>query len=190
MAYSTESFDSEIVRQLQSGGVGLLPSDTIYGLSCRALDEAAVERLRLVKKRQGSKRLIVLIGDLSQLKILGLNEGYAEYVKDFWPGPLTLVYPAAGAPLWLHRGEKEFGVRLPASPELRKLITKTGPITSTSANEEGGEPVKNARQARKLFGDKLDFYVDGGQLDNQPSTLAAIRNGKLEVIRPGAVKID
>ena len=80
-------------------------------------------------------------------------------------------------------------VRLPGHKQLRELIAKTGPIISTSANLQG-EPVShNLAQARKYFGDQLDFYVDAGVLKGEPSTIVRSKNGSLEVVRAGACKI-
>jgi L-threonylcarbamoyladenylate synthase len=80
-------------------------------------------------------------------------------------------------------------VRVPDNFELRNLIKKTGPIVSTSANLRGQEPAKTVKEARKYFGDRLDFYVDAGHLDSQPSTLVKIENNKLKVVRQGAYEI-
>jgi L-threonylcarbamoyladenylate synthase len=190
MAYTTDSFDDEIVRRLQQGGVGLLPTDTIYGLSARALDQTAVERIHKLKRRDSSKPLIVLISDLKMLDLLSISANQAEPVKDYWPGPLSLEFQAPHAPAWLHRGIKHFAIRMPDYPELLKLIDNVGPIVSSSANLQGEQPVKAVKEAKDLFGDRLDFYVDAGELDNPPSTLAVIDDGKLVVVRPGALKLS
>lgn len=189
MSYITDSFDDEIVRRLEAGGVGLLPSDTIYGLSARALDRGAVERIHALKDRSPGKPMIVLISDIKMLDLLSISADQAGLAKDYWPGPLSLEFQAPDAPAWLHRGLKHFAIRLPDYPELRQLIDKVGPLVSTSANIEGQEPVSSVAEARRVFGDKLDFLVDAGQLDNPPSTLAVVEDGRLKVVRQGAVKI-
>jgi L-threonylcarbamoyladenylate synthase len=79
---------------------------------------------------------------------------------------------------------------LPDYPDLLKLIDTVGPLVSTSANLQGSKPAANVKEAQKIFGERLNFYVDTGQLANPPSTLAVARNGHLEIQRLGAVKID
>jgi L-threonylcarbamoyladenylate synthase len=190
MAYMANEFDDEIVRLLQQGGVGLLPTDTIYGLSCRALDEQAVERIHKLKERDDGKPLIVLISDTKMLNMLSISDKQASIVENYWPGRLSVILPAPQTPAWLQLDTDSLAVRLPDHPELLELINKVGPIVSTSANLQGAAPVKSADEAVKIFDDKLDFYVDAGELDNPPSTLAVVDNGRLKVVRPSAVKID
>lgn len=190
MTYKTYSFDDEIVRRLGQGGIGLLPSDTIYGLSGRALDEAAVIKIRRIKGRDNQKPFIVLISDLRMLDLLSIPPEQAETFERYWPGPLSVVFQAPGAPDWLRAPDGSLAVRLPDYPELTALIDKAGPLISTSANLQAQDPVKNVREAEGLFGDELDFYVDAGELDIPPSTLARIENGKLKVIRQGSIKIN
>jgi len=166
-----------------------MPSDTIYGLSARALDEQAVERIHKLKERDSNKPCIVLISDLKMLNMLSISPEQAKLVEPYWPGPISLEFDASASPTWLHRGNNFFAIRMPNFPELLDVIRKVGPIISTSANLQGREPAKSALEAKEIFGEKLDFYVDTGELHNQPSTLVKAANGKLEVIRPGAVKI-
>ena len=189
MSYVTDSFDDEVTRLLMRGGVGLLPTDTIYGLSCRAMDAAAVGKIHKLKNRSAHKPFIILISDIKMLDLLSISPEQAKITEQYWPGPLSVIL-SSQAPDFLTLGTASLAVRMPDSPNLIELISRTGPITSTSANLEGEQPVQSVPAAQKLFGDKLDFYVDAGNLDNPPSTLAVIKDGKLEVVRQGAAKID
>lgn len=189
MSYLTDSFDEKVVELLKHGGVGLLPSDTIYGISCMALEKEAVERVHKLKSRDSNKPFIVLISDVKMLDLLSISKVDAKSVNQYWPGPLSVVFPALNAPEWLQLGTKTLAVRLPNKPDLLSLISKVGPIVSTSSNLQGEQPASSEKEAQQIFGDKLDFYVDVGKLDNPPSTLAVIENGKLKVVRQGAVKI-
>lgn len=190
MSYSTDKIDDHVVQLLKSGKVGLLPSDTIYGLSALALNEQAVERIHRLKVRDSSKPLIVLIAKIEQLDDLGLKKEQAELVEQYWPGPLSVIFKSENIPEWLQLGTKSLAVRMPGYLELCDLIAKIGPIISTSANLQGQKPAESAAEAQKIFGGKLDFYVDMGKLEGQPSTLVVIENGKLKVVRQGACKIQ
>ena len=189
MSYLTNSFDEKIIGLLNGGRVGLLPTDTIYGLSGRAADKPAVERIYRLKNRGSRKPLIILISDLKMLDLLSISAEQAEAVDPYWPGALSVIFRTDQAPDWLQRGTGSLAVRLPNFPELLALIDRVGPLVSTSANIRGQRPVPSIQEARKIFGDRIDFYVDGGLLNGKPSTLAALDGDRLNVIRPGAVKI-
>lgn len=78
---------------------------------------------------------------------------------------------------------------MPDYPQLLDLIGRVGPIISTSANPTGQKPAINMQEAKNYFGDSLDFYMDAGNISGAPSTIARLKNGKLEVIRVGSLKI-
>ena len=183
------NFDDQVGRLLAAGGVGFMPSDTIYGLSCAALNEQAVEKIYDIKGRQKDKPLIILIGDYSQLAGLKIDRGLLAPFTKYWPGPLTIKLEIDGTPPWLERGTRTIAVRMPKDKQLAGLLAKTGPLISTSANPADEQPAETVEQAKAYFGDKLDFYVDVGKLSGQPSTIAKPIFGKLEVVRQGAVKI-
>jgi L-threonylcarbamoyladenylate synthase len=82
-------------------------------------------------------------------------------------------------------------VRIPDDKKLQALLKETGPLLTSSANPPGKKPADTIAEARKYFGDKVDFYSDGGDLSKrQPSTVIRIIDDAVEVLRQGAVKID
>jgi len=190
MAYRTDNFDDEIVRRLTRGSIGLVPTDTIYGISSRALDKSAADRIRQVKGRSHSKSFIVLISDIKMLDLLSISASQASAVKKYWPGPLSAIFRAPLAPDWLRAADGTLAIRLPDYGGLRQLIDKVGPIISTSANVAGQPPALTAAEAKSVFDDQLEFYVNVGPLDNPPSTLAAIKDGRLKVLRQGSVNLS
>jgi L-threonylcarbamoyladenylate synthase len=189
MSYFTNWIDDQVVELLKSGKVGLLPSDTIYGLSAIALNENAVKKVHRLKDRSGHKPFIVLISDTPQLEVLGIESTQAKIVKNYWPGALSVIFASKTIPSWLQLGSRSLAIRMPANQKLCDLIAKTGPIISTSANLEGEKPANSAKEAQEVFGEQLDFYVDIGKLEGEPSTLVAIENEKLKVVRQGSLKI-
>lgn len=189
VSYFTNKIDDKIIEHLKCGSVGFLPTDTIYGLSTTAANEKAVKKVHNLKNRD-QKPFIILISNLGQLADLGINRAEAHLVEKYWPGPLSVIFGSANVPEWLQMGTKSLAVRLPASKILCDLIAKIGPIVSTSANLQGQEPARNVEEAKKYFGEKLDFYVDVGEISGQSSTLVKIENDKLQVIRRGAYKLN
>jgi len=176
---------------LEPATVGVIPTDTVYGLAARAADQAAAARLYELKARAGKPGTIIA-ANRQQLEDLGLKHRYLKAVEQFWPGAVSVIIPAANPELaYLHQGKMSLAVRIPADPDLQELLEQTGPLLTTSANQPGQPVSTTIEQARAVFGDQVDFYEDGGDLsDRQPSTVIRIIDDAIEVLRPGAVKID
>lgn len=190
MSYKTDKFDQQAIDIVRHGGIGLVPSDTVYGLSCQALNEAAVARLHSLKRREGNKPFIILISSINQLKSLGIDKKDAFNIFKYWPGPVSAVLPCTNAPSWLDMGTSTLAVRLPDNKQLLDFINQVGPIVSTSANLHKQEPATDAQAAEKLFGDSLELYIDKGVISGLPSTIVKVDKDNLEVLRQGSVKID
>ena len=173
------------------GTVGVIPTDTIYGLAARATDAEAVERLYALKKRD-AKPGTLIAANLEQLESLGLKHRYLKAVEGFWPGAISIIIPCGDPALkYLHRGKLSLAARIPADAKLQKLLLKTGPLVTTSANHPGEPPAETIAQAKKYFGNEVDFYKDGGDLSGRaPSTIIRVVDDAIEIIRDGAVKID
>jgi len=76
-------------------------------------------------------------------------------------------------------------IRMPKDEWLLDIIRKTGPLVAPSANLQNAPTVKNMDEAIAIFGDDVDFYVDGGVCEGVSSTLAKFNGDKLEILRPG-----
>lgn len=186
MSYCTDSFNEKVVELLKGGGVGFMPSDTVYGLSARALDQVAVEKIYHLKQRDEGKPCIVLLSSVDQAMQLMIDPKDLAAVNMFWPAPLTFIVSAEKSPVYLHRGKKTMAVRIPENESLRDLIATVGPLVSTSANIQDQPISLTPQHAQEVFGDNLGFYVDIGTLSGQPSTIVRQVDGRLEVVRPGA----
>jgi L-threonylcarbamoyladenylate synthase len=188
MSYKTFEFDREVARLLIMGGVGVLPTDTVYGLSAQALNKNAVEKVHKLKDRSEHKPFIILI---SNLDLLSITQIPIAMVNKYWPGPLSVIMDAPEAPAWLSLGSQSLAIRLPAHKQLLALIDQVGPLVSTSANIENQPVVRSVSEAEDIFGDQLDFYVDQGPASEaNPSTIVKFNKNKLEVLRHGDIKIN
>ncbi len=181
--------NSEVIRLLNDGAVGVLPTDTVYGLSCRAADKSAVTRLYNLKRRD-NKPGTVIAANIDQLTELGIKARYLKAVQHFWPNPISIVIPSQDLE-YIHLGKSGIAIRIPKSAELTTLLEETGPLLTTSANQPGSPEAANIKQARDYFGDSIDFYIDGGDLSGRkPSTVIRIVDDAVEVLRQGAVRIS
>lgn len=182
--------DVRLVELLHDGGVGVMPSDTVYGLVCRAADKEAVARLYQIKARDG-KPGTVIAASVEDLVELGIPRRYLKPVEHFWPNPLSIVVPDEASLAYLDKNMMSLAVRIPADTRLGKILEGTGPLLTTSANHPG-EPVANTLQeAQAYFEDRLDFYVDGGDLSGRPpSTVVRIVDDEIVVLRQGSLRFD
>ena len=176
-----ESF-AEIEKILLSGGIGVLRTDTLYGLVAVAEDRAAVERVYALKSRDETKSPIVLIASIDQ--VFDTIDTPAS-LDSYWPGKVSIVLPSVTAPSWIQRGNHSVAYRLPDDMALQNLLETTGPLIAPSANPEGSTPASTITEAIAYFGDAVDFYVDGGTVtDTAPSRLIRIsQGGDVEVLR-------
>lgn len=185
----TQLHDAHITSLLQEGMIGVIPTDTVYGVVCRAADEAAVHRLYKVKHR-AHKPGTIIAASVEQLVQLGLKPRYLKAVEQFWPGPISVIIPSYELS-YLHLGKLSVAVRIPAHEELRALLEVTGPLLSSSANITTQPVATNIAQAQRYFRDTVDFYVDGGDMaGHKPSTLLRVLDDAIEVLRHGDVDVD
>jgi L-threonylcarbamoyladenylate synthase len=180
--------NNSFIKILKAGGIGVLTTDTIYGLLGSALKPETVERIYQVRKRKPSKPLIILLGREEELEKFGvkLSPGQRRLLAELWPGPVSIILPLKKAALkrfeYLHRGTKALAFRLPYPKALRDLLLTTGPLVAPSANPEGLAPARTIKQAKAYFGDQIDFY-QGGKTKTKASKLVALDGEKIVVLR-------
>jgi L-threonylcarbamoyladenylate synthase len=184
MKIFTSLNDPEVAAILTGGGVGVLRTDTLYGLVGKADNEAAVQRIYSLKHRDEAKSPIVLIASQDQLYNAPDSET-ASLLRDVWPGKVSVIIPSMRAPLYIRRGNDSVAYRLPNDEALTRLVALTGPLVAPSANLEGDAPAMDIQEAIGYFGDEVDFYVDGGRVtDATPSQLLRVtENGSFERLR-------
>jgi L-threonylcarbamoyladenylate synthase len=175
---------------LKQGKIGVIPTDTVYGLVCIAKSAQSVKRLYAAKKRE-NKPGTVIAADAEQLEDLGLKRRYLKAVEQFWPGAVSVCIPTADPALaYLHMNAGSLAVRIPDDGALLSLLKQTGPLQTTSANMPDEPVAISLADAKKYFGKHVDFYVEGGDLsDRKPSTVVRIVDDAIEVLRQGTVDI-
>jgi L-threonylcarbamoyladenylate synthase len=185
---------SEAARILRAGGVVALPTETVYGLGARALDERAVARVFRIKGRPGHHPLIAHVLDEEQGRALSSSwpRLASRLARAFWPGPLTLVVErAAHVPARVAGGGMSIAVRAPSHAVARAVIAALGePVAAPSANRYQGLSPTNASHVVKQLGDDVDLVLDAGSCEaGIESTVVDVRAEIARVLRPGAVDI-
>ncbi len=173
---------------LRHGGVLAVPTETFYALAADPFETGAVERIFEIKGRPEDEPLPVLFARRSDLERLGVEADSKTLDRYFeiWPAPLTVVVPIR-APIAASRGRRTIAVRLPASKKLRDLLSLVGPLTGTSANRSGEEPLFSPVTVESEFRREIDLLVDGGKTPGgKPSTLVDATREPPVILRRGA----
>jgi L-threonylcarbamoyladenylate synthase len=170
------TFDSVIA----GGGVVVFPADTVYGLACDPLDEAAVAKLYALKGRPPDKPAAVMFFDRDQALLPELPERTRAIMARLLPGAVTLLVPSGRFPL--AGGEGTLGVRVPDIPPLGRA-----PVLQSSANVTGGPDARRLEDVPEAIRRGADLVIDGGELPGTPSTVVDLRGDELRIVRVGAV---
>jgi L-threonylcarbamoyladenylate synthase len=180
----------EALRVLRGGGIVAYPTETFYGLGVDARSPAACDRLFELKGRPAGKALPCIVSGLGQLEEVArcLGSAVLPLVREFWPGPLTLVIEAKPG-LAASSPEGGLAVRASGLRLPRDLAEGLGaPITATSANRSGEPPATTAEEVLSELGPELDLILDGGPCaGGLPSTIVDVRETPPRLIREGRV---
>ncbi len=180
---------------IASGGVVAIPTDTLYGLAADATNPEALDRVYEIKGRPAHMPLPVLVCGWEQVAMVsavsGANHDMARALAErYWPGPLTLVLPAApGLPTRLTGGLDTIAVRMPDHEVPLALAEGIGrPITGTSANPSGGADITDPDELRRALGGVVDGIITSGSVPlGTASTIVAISDRNLTLLRAGAL---
>ncbi|MBN2010374.1 threonylcarbamoyl-AMP synthase [candidate division KSB1 bacterium] len=176
---------------LRDGVIGY-PTETVYGLGANALREPAIHNIFRLKQRDQDKPILVIASDTEMINriVKSIPDAALRLADAFWPGPLTMLFPAANnLPSALLGGRSTIGIRIPDHPVCLELLRYCGvPITSTSANISGDQNPMSAEEVANAFGDQLDALIDGGiATSRMPSTVVDISTDPPKLIRDGVI---
>jgi len=179
---------ADIVSMLKKGGIGVMPTDTIYGLVGSAMNPDTVERIYKVRRRDLKKPFLILISSIKDLEKFEVDFSSFDkkILKEYWPGKVTIILPLSKTSIekfrYLHRGNNTLAFRLPKKAELISLLKKTGPLIAPSANISGGLPSRNLKEAKVYFGENVDFYISG-KVSKKSSKIITLISGAVNTVR-------
>ena len=182
------------VAALQRGDLVVLPTDTVYGVAADAFSPAAVERLLAAKGRGRDMPVPVLVGDVRGLHGLAaeVTEQMQALVDAHWPGPLTIIVPAAPTLAWdLGETRGTVAVRMPQHPVALDVLSSTGPLAVSSANRTGHPPPATADEAERQLGAAVAVYLEAGSSGEAvASTIVDLTGERPQVRRAGALSVE
>ncbi len=191
--------DLEAIRQaaeiIRRGGIGVFPTETVYGLGADAFNPLAVARIFEVKRRPYFDPLIVHVAshdDLEKL-VLEVPSNARSLMDRFWPGPLTVVLlKKEEVPDIVTAGLPTVAVRMPKHPMALGLIERAGtPIAAPSANPFGYLSPTTAHHVEERMKAQIDFILDGGPCEvGLESTILSFSEAKPRLLRPGGVPLE
>ncbi len=181
-AISRETLESAAGR-LRSGGVVIIPTDTVYGIAAHPECASAVERIRTIKGRRSDKPIALLAADRDAVMAFcgQLSAAADTLMQAFWPGALTLVLPC---------GDLFEGFRVPAHPQICELLRACGgTLRVTSANLSGCMPALSAVEALRDVGLEADMVIDGGVSPGgvASTVVRAEADSTVTILREGAI---
>lgn len=187
----TDSQIADCVRVLNQGGILAIPTETVYGLICRADQPAALKRLYEIKQRPQGKPFALFVS--------GWEDVFPGYVREnavartlarhFWPGPLTIVTEARSACPASYEGS--VGLRCPDHPVVQRLLNACGGLlVNTSLNLSSQPPARNLHEVRGIV-QQIDIALDAGGLPEAlPSTVVDCSQTPPHVLRVGELPVD
>lgn len=182
--------DPELAAALIYGAVGVIPTDTVYGLVAAERNRGAIKKMYSTKQRNRQPGTTIAASTDDLLEI-GFPKETLERAAQYWPDPISVEMQTTDIPRYITVGQPVMAARIPNKEDLLELLTKTGPLMTTSANKPGEPTATTIKAAIDYFGDSIDFYVDAGDLgERPPSTIIGFDTyGNAIVYRQGAIKI-
>ena len=178
------------VNVLQSGGVVIFPTDTVYGIGALPKFPKAIERIYDFKARPVSMPLPLLLSGAHQMSEVSLHRSNNVHAlaNIFWPGPLTIILPNAFKEISESvNSAGTIAVRCPNHSFVRELIAITGPVATTSANLHGEATPMTLTLIAESFKD-VELGIDDGECDHgTASTIIECNDTSLKIIREGPI---
>ena len=177
----------------RAGAVILFPTDTLYGLGVDPASAAGLEALFRLKGRDPGKPLPVLLAaaSLADRYAAAIPAPWRALMERFWPGPLTLLFPAVpGLPQGIRSASGKIALRVPGNGLCRSVLRAAGgSLTGTSANAAGAGGTGDPAVALRGLGTGIGVFVNAGTLPPSPAStiLDMDASGAVAVLRAGAM---
>ena len=183
---------SRAVEILRSGGVGIYPTDTTYGLGCDLYSKRSTDRVYQIKGMDKAHPMSFLCSDLSEVARYAVveNRNY-RILRHHLPGKYTFILPASReVPKVVQSKRRTVGVRIPDSPVCLALVRELGhPLITTTATreiEDNHSSANDPEEIMRVFGRLVDVFLDAGAIYEKPSTVVDLTGPEPVVVREGS----
>ena len=185
---------NEAVKVLNRGGIIIFPTDTAFGIGCRADDEKAIQRLFRIRNRPSSQAVPVLFDSIQKVKeyVLPFDEKVQKLMNDFWPGALTIILYCnkVRVPKLVRGGGETVGVRMPNHSIILEIIKNSGiPVLGPSANLHGENTPFELKDLEPKLVSLVDYVVKGECSVKQASTVVDCTKTPWKILRQGAMQV-
>ena len=184
---------NKAVEILQSGGLVVYPTDTIYGLGCDLHNKKALEKIFRIKEMDEKSPLSFISPDLSEVSRYAKvsNKAYRVMNKCL-PGPFTFILPAMKeVNRYMLYKRKQIGIRVPGSNVCQMLAQELGnPLISTSVPLWREKVLNSGEIIHDYFGKEIDLVLDIGTMISEPSTIVDLTEDEFEITRQGKGEIQ
>ena len=168
------------------GKIVCFPTDTVYGVGAIVNDEAAIDKIYEMKKRDYSKPLAILTPNKNiDRYVIYTNKDVFKLMDEGWPGALTLIFQKSGIVSYsITNGLDTIAFRMPNSKIALQILNHFGPLATTSVNISGMPPLNDIEEIEKQFSEYIDYLViDKENISGSPSRIIDVSNDTIKVIR-------
>ena len=180
--------------QLRAGKLVVIPTDTVYGLTCGITHQDAIRRVYDLKKMDSKKPLSILVSDMPTIGryARGVSTPTFRVLKRVLPGPYTFIFEATPeVPKIMLRKRRTIGIRMPDHGVVQALLAELDePLLTTSIRNPDDDFVNDPLEIDERFGNRLDMVIDGGKLAPTPSTVVDFSVDPPELLRDGKGDLD
>lgn len=178
---------------LEKGKACAIPTETVYGLAARIDKEEAIESIFALKNRPRQNPLIVHVSSIEQMaEYVDIDFApYKAFIKEFWPGPLSILFPLKKElSNLITAGLDTVVIRSPYHKLCRELLCQSGPLVAPSANPSGRPSPVSARDVIRDYGSRVPV-LDGGACERGvESTIIGFDKGEFVILREGALSAE
>ncbi len=181
---------SLISKLIKKGKLVVYPTDTLYAIGADIYNKEAVANIFNIKHRPFDNPLPIALSSKDEIETVAYVDKTAQiFIDTFLPGKVTLVLKKKNIPDFVTAGKDSVAIRIPRDESCHKLLSKTGPLTATSANIHGKEVPSTIKEIKKQFeyDNRIATYIDSGKLYGKPSTVVDITDSHINVLREGIV---
>lgn len=180
----------KIKKALNKHGIIAFPTETVMGLGVFYDDFEAYEKLNKVKQRREDKPYTMMLGDPKKItKYADVDHNARKLISAFMPGSITLLLHAKeNVPSYVTHGTGVVGVRVPSLVDILDMLNQLGkPLLVPSANKAGEKPAFNSEEVKNIFGNEIDYVVEGECVGGVASTIIDLTTPEVKIIREGPV---